>query len=78
MATTTEPAHSRARVPHQEKPPQWEACTPQLEKAHVQPRRPSTVKNKEIKKKKEKTSQASDSSPGPTQSSDLAEADAVC
>ena len=42
---------------HQEEPPQWEACTPQqrvslslqLEKAHVQQRKPSTVKINEHK-----------------------------
>ena len=44
----------RARAPQQEKPPQWEACAPQrrvapaqqLEKAHVQQRRPNAAKSK--------------------------------
>ena len=48
-ATTTEPAHP-AGAQQQEKPPQWEACMPQLEvsphlspleKAHEQQQRPS-------------------------------------
>ena len=30
-ATTTEPLHPRACSPQKEKPPQWEACAPQLE-----------------------------------------------
>ena len=34
--TTTEPAHPRARALQQEKPLQWEARAPQLEKAHTQ------------------------------------------
>ena len=46
--------HSRACAPQQEKPPQWEArapqqsspCSPQLEKAHAQQRRPNVAKNK--------------------------------
>ena len=33
--TTTEPMHSRAHAPQQEKPPQHEAGSPQLEKAHT-------------------------------------------
>ena len=46
------PTHPKARALQQEKPPQWEACTksspcsPQLEKAHVQQRRPNATKNK--------------------------------
>ena len=54
-AATTEACSPRARAPQQEKPPQWEAlhtttksrpCSPQLEKARVQQRRPNTAKNK--------------------------------
>ena len=44
--TTTEPASGRACVPHVEKSPKWEARTPQLEKAHLQQRRPAAAKNK--------------------------------
>ena len=49
----------RDRVPPQEKPPQWEAHTPQLEssphspeleKAHMQQQRPSATKNKPMNK----------------------------
>ena len=49
------PKHPRARALQQEKPPQWEANTPQLEssphfpqleKKPVQQQRPSTAKNK--------------------------------
>ena len=48
------PQHPGARAPQQEKPPQWEAQTPQLEsrphspqleKAHTQQRRPGAAKN---------------------------------
>ena len=38
----------RARAPQQEKPPQSEACAPQLEKAHAQQQRPNAAKNKQI------------------------------
>ena len=54
-AATTEPLCARARVPQQEKPLQWEACslltplTKTIEKP-AQQRRPSTVKNKYINK----------------------------
>ena len=50
---------TEARTPQQEKPPQWEAHTvqvessllsPQLESAWVQQQRPSTVKIKSIEK----------------------------
>ena len=47
---TTEPKGPRARTRQQEKPRQWEAHSPQLEKAHPQQWRPSTAKNKEINK----------------------------
>ena len=44
-ATTADWTHaSRARAPQQEKPLQWEAHTPQLEKVHVWKRRPKTAK----------------------------------
>ena len=36
----------RARALQQEKPRQWEACMPQLEKAHEQQRRLNAAKNK--------------------------------
>ena len=36
----------RARAPQQEKPLQWEAHLPQLEKAHMQQRRPNAAKKK--------------------------------
>ena len=49
-ATTSEAGVPRARAPQQEKPPQWEARAPQLEKACAQQRRPNTAKNKLIKK----------------------------
>ena len=42
--TTTEAHLPTACAPQQEKPPQWEACTPQLEKARMQQQRPSTAK----------------------------------
>ena len=45
-ATTTEARAPRAHAPQEEKPLQWEARLPQLEKAHVQQRRPNAVKNK--------------------------------
>ena len=54
-ATTTEACVSRACALQQEKPLQWEAraqqqrvapCSPQLEKALVQQRRPNAAKNK--------------------------------
>ena len=41
----------RAPAPQQEKPPQREACTPQLEKAHVQQQSPSPAKRKKKKTK---------------------------
>ena len=41
-------AHLRAHTPQQEKPPQREAQAPQLEKAHVQQRRPSTAETELI------------------------------
>ena len=44
-ASTTEARAPSACTPRQEKPPQWEAWTPQLEKAHTQPQRPGTTKN---------------------------------
>ena len=51
--TTTKARAPRAHAPQQEKPPQWEAsamksspCSPQLEKAHTQQRRPNAAKNK--------------------------------
>ena len=46
-ATTTE--GPRAWALQQEKPLQWEACTPKLEKAHMQQWRPSVAKNKFLK-----------------------------
>ena len=40
-------AHApRAHALQQEKPLQWEACSPQLQKAHVQQQRPNTAKKK--------------------------------
>ena len=54
-ATTTKPTHPRAHVSQQEKPPQQETCSPQLEsspcfpqleKAYLQQPRPSTAENK--------------------------------
>ena len=54
-ATITEAHVPRAHAPQQEKPPQWEACTPQrrvapcspqLEKARAQQWRPNSAKNK--------------------------------
>ena len=42
----------RAGAPQQEEPPQWEARSPQLEKVHVQQRRPNAAKNKKNKNKK--------------------------
>ena len=44
-ATTTEPMHSRAHAPQQEKPLQWEAHTPKLEKAHAQQQIQHSLKN---------------------------------
>lgn len=50
---------SRARAPQQEKPPQWKArtpqlerhpCFPQLERAYTQQQSPSTAKNKSVNK----------------------------
>ena len=35
FATTTEARAPRAPAPQQEKPPQWESSSPQLEKAHT-------------------------------------------
>ena len=52
------PMHSWACAPQQERPQQWEEaclpqesslCSPQLEKAQVQQRRPSVAENKHIK-----------------------------
>ena len=54
-ATTAETHTPRARAPQQEKPPQWEPCSPQqrvaprsphLEKARVEQPRPKAVKKK--------------------------------
>ena len=45
-ATTTEARTPRACAPQQEKPPQWEAHTPQQEKACTQQWRPNAAKNK--------------------------------
>ena len=45
-ATTTEACMPGARSPQQEKPLQWEARAPQLEKAHAQQQRPNAAKNK--------------------------------
>ena len=51
--------HPRAHALQQKKPPQWEACTPQLEsiphllqleKALIQQQRPRTTKNKSMNK----------------------------
>ena len=58
VATTEPPDHSdwslgslpRAHTPQQEKPPQWKAHPPQLEKAHIQPRRPIRAKRIKINK----------------------------
>ena len=53
-AQLPKPVDPRAHAPQQEKPPQWEACTPQLEsspyspqleKDHKQQQRPSTAEN---------------------------------
>ena len=44
-ATTTEALLPRAHALQQEKPPQWEACAPHLEKARVQQQRPNAAKN---------------------------------
>ena len=44
--TTTEAREPTARALQQEKPLQWEARAPQLEKARAQQQRPSTAKNK--------------------------------
>ena len=43
-------ATTDVHVPHapQEKPPQWEACTLQLEKVHTEQLKPSAAKNKSI------------------------------
>ena len=46
LRTITEPASGRACVPHEEKSLKWEARMPQLEKAHLQQRRPAAAKNK--------------------------------
>ena len=48
-ATTNEAPVPRASALQQEKPLQWEARVPQLEKAHVQQQRPNAAKNKLIK-----------------------------
>ena len=45
-ATTTETCRPRAGALQKEKPPQWEACTPRLEKAQAQQWRASTAKNR--------------------------------
>ena len=45
-ATTTEAREPRARARQQEKPLQWEARAPQLEKARMQQWRPNAAKNK--------------------------------
>ena len=42
--------YSRAHALQQEKSPQREACTPQLEKAPVQQQRPNIAKNEHINK----------------------------
>ena len=43
-ATTTKARAPRASAPQQEKPPQWEARPPQLEKAHGQQERLNAAK----------------------------------
>ena len=45
-ATATVSMHPRACALQQEKPPQWEAYQPQLEKAHAQQQRSSATINK--------------------------------
>jgi len=45
-ATATVSMHPRACALQQEKPPQWEAYQPQLEKARAQQRRSSATINK--------------------------------
>ena len=50
-ATTMEPMHSRAHTLQQEKPPQWEAHTPKLERACAQQQRLSTAWVKNLFKK---------------------------
>ena len=44
-ATTIEARKPRVRALQQEKPPQWEARAPQLEKARAQQQRPNSAKN---------------------------------
>ena len=45
FTTTTKACTPRAGAQQQEKPPQWEAHTSQLEKAHIKQQRPSAAKN---------------------------------
>ena len=45
-AATTEARVPRARAPQHEKPRQWEAHLPQLEKAHTRQQSPNAAKNK--------------------------------
>ena len=44
-ATTAEAPVASIYALQQEKPPQWEACAPHLEKARRQQQRPSAAKN---------------------------------
>ena len=44
-ATSTEPMHSRAHALQQEKPLQWEAHTPKLEKARAQQQTQHSLNN---------------------------------
>ena len=44
MLQLLKPKHPETCAPQQQKPPQWDALAPQLEKACVQQRRPSTAK----------------------------------
>ena len=46
VAPLLKPSYSRAHALQQEKPPQWEARAPQLERAQVQQQRLSTAENK--------------------------------
>ena len=48
-AATTEAHVPRVHAPQQEKPQQWEARFPQLEKAYVQQQRPKAAKKKKKK-----------------------------
>ena len=53
-ATTTEAHVAGAHALQQERPPQWEACLSQLEKAHMQQWRPNAAKKKINKFKKKR------------------------